>query len=68
MFEVLFNKKRYDSLPDDLKAIIRYAAQASSADMHWKAMDRYSSDYIELRDKMGVKFYITPERVRHAKA
>src|SRR5690606_17721169 len=32
-FEVTLNKTRYDSLPDHLKHILRYAAQASSADM-----------------------------------
>ena len=40
-FEVLFNKKKYDALPEDLKAVIRYAVQAASADMSWKAIDRY---------------------------
>ncbi len=43
----LFNKTKYDALPPDLKAIIDYAVQASSADMSWKAIDRYSQDYIE---------------------
>ena len=28
IFEILFNKKKYNSLPTELKAIIRYAAQA----------------------------------------
>lgn len=64
-FEVLFNKKKYDALPADLKAIIRFAAQASSADMSWKAVDRYSQDYIELQ-KAGVKFYITPKEILEA--
>jgi hypothetical protein len=32
------------------------------ADMSWKAIDRYSKDYIELQ-KMGVKFYATPQTV-----
>ena len=50
-FEILFNKKKYDALPDELKSIIRYAVQASSADMSWKASDRYSKDYAELQEK-----------------
>ncbi len=65
-FEVLFNKKRYDSLPEDLKSIIRYAAQASSADMSWKAVDRYSKDYEAMRSKQGVKFFKTPEDILQA--
>ncbi|HRE13207.1 MAG TPA: TRAP transporter substrate-binding protein [Usitatibacteraceae bacterium] len=61
-FEILFNKKKYDSLPPKLKAIIAHAVEASSADMSWKAIDRYSKDYGELQ-KMGVKFYATPNAV-----
>jgi TRAP-type mannitol/chloroaromatic compound transport system substrate-binding protein len=62
-FEVLFNKTKYDALPEDLRNIIGYAAQAASADMSWKAIDRYSKDYVELQEKQGVKFYKTPDAV-----
>ncbi len=62
-FEILFNKKKYDSLPADLKAIIDIAVEAASADMSWKAIDRYSKDYIELQNKDKVKFYKTPDSV-----
>jgi TRAP-type mannitol/chloroaromatic compound transport system substrate-binding protein len=62
-FEVLFNKAKYDALPDDLKSVLTYAAQAASADMSWKAIDRYSKDYLELQEKQGVKFYKTPDAV-----
>jgi TRAP-type mannitol/chloroaromatic compound transport system substrate-binding protein len=61
-FEILFNKKKYDSLPPKLKAIIQHSVEAASADMSWKAIDRYSKDYIELQ-KAGVKFYATPSTV-----
>jgi TRAP-type mannitol/chloroaromatic compound transport system substrate-binding protein len=62
-FEILFNKKKYDALSDDLKAIIKYAIQASSADMSWKAIDRYSKDYQDMSQNKGVKFYKTPDAV-----
>src|SRR5918996_4803885 len=62
-FEILFNKKKYDTLPQDLKRILYYAMEASSADMSWKAIDRYSKDYQELQSKDGVKFYKTPDSV-----
>ena len=48
-FEILFNKAKYDALPAELKAIIDYAVQAASADMSWKAIERNSQDYIELK-------------------
>lgn len=55
-FEVLFNKPKYDALPQELKSVIDYAVQAASADMSWKAEHRYSQDYIELRTKDKVNF------------
>jgi TRAP-type mannitol/chloroaromatic compound transport system substrate-binding protein len=61
-FEILFNKAKYDGLPAELKAVIDYAVQAASADMSWKAIDRNSKDYEELK-KVGVKFYKTPDAV-----
>jgi TRAP-type mannitol/chloroaromatic compound transport system substrate-binding protein len=64
-FEILFNKKRYDALPAELKAIIDYAVQAASADMSWKAIDRYSADYAEMQ-KGGVKFWKTPDSILKA--
>jgi TRAP-type mannitol/chloroaromatic compound transport system substrate-binding protein len=64
-FEILFNKTKYNALSPDLKAVIANAVQASSAEMSWKAIDRYSQDYIELQ-KGGVKFYKTPDSVLQA--
>jgi len=65
-FEILFNKKKYESLPAELKAIIKYAVESSSADMSWKAIDRYSTDYAEMQAKQNVKFYKTPDAVLKA--
>jgi len=65
-FEILFNKKRYDSLASDLKVILKTAAEAASADMSWKAIHRYSQDYIEMREKQGVRFYKTPDDILRA--
>ena len=65
-FEVLINRKKYEALADDLKTIVKYAAEAASADMSWKAIHRYSEDYAWLRDKQGVKFSRTPAEVLRA--
>ena len=64
-FEILFNKTKYNTLPTELKAIIDYSVQAASADMSWKAIDRNSKDYIELK-KSGIKFYKTPDAILKA--
>jgi len=62
-FEILFNKTRLAALPEDLRSILGYAVQAASADMSWKATDRYSTDYFEMQEKQGVKFYKTPDAI-----
>lgn len=65
-FEVTFNKTKYDALPAKLKAIIENAVEAASADMSWKAVDRYSKDYAGMQSQNGVKFYKTPDSVLQA--
>jgi TRAP-type mannitol/chloroaromatic compound transport system substrate-binding protein len=62
-FEILFNKSKFDGLPEKMRAIIAYAVDAASADMSWKAIDRYSKDYIEMQTKDKVRFYRTPDSV-----
>jgi len=61
--EITFNKTKYDSLPDKMKAIIANAVEAASQDMQWKAIDRYSQSYIDLQTIDKVKFYKTPDSV-----
>ncbi len=65
-FEILFNKAKYNALPQELKSIIDYGVQAASADMSWKAIDRNSKDYIELKTKDKVNFYKTPDSILRA--
>jgi TRAP-type mannitol/chloroaromatic compound transport system substrate-binding protein len=62
-FEISFNKTKFDALPTKMKAIIDNAVEAASSDLSWKAIDRYSKDYIELQTKDKVKFYKTPDTV-----
>ena len=65
-FEITFNKDKYNALPEKMRAIIANAVDAASADMSWKAIDRYSKDYIELQTKDNVKFYKTPDAILKA--
>ena len=62
-FEIMFNKAKYDALPEKMKAIIANAVEAASQDMSLKAIDRYSKDYVELQTKDNVKFYKTPDAI-----
>ena len=61
--EISFNKTKFDALPAKMRALIDYAVEAASAYMSWKAIDRYSTDYIEMQTKQGVKFYKTPDAI-----
>jgi TRAP-type mannitol/chloroaromatic compound transport system substrate-binding protein len=62
-FEIMFNKTKYDALPEKMRAILDNAAEAAGQDMAWKAIDRYSKDYEEMQSKDKVKFYKTPDSV-----
>jgi TRAP-type mannitol/chloroaromatic compound transport system substrate-binding protein len=62
-FEIMFNGPKYRALPAKLRAILDHAVEASSADMSWKAVDRYSKDYAEMQTQQGVKFFKTPDAV-----
>lgn len=64
-FEILFNKGKFDSLPEDAQAILKYAAEATSAAMSWKAQDRYEKDLQALRAS-GVNVVRTPDVVLQA--
>lgn len=64
--EFMLNKQKYDALPADLKAIIRYGTMAQSADFTWKFQDRNSKDLIEMQTRQGVKFTRTPKSVLEA--
>ena len=62
-FEIMFNKDKYNALPEKIRAVIANAVEAASQDMSWKAIDRYSKDYTEMQQKDGVKFYKTPDSI-----
>jgi TRAP-type mannitol/chloroaromatic compound transport system substrate-binding protein len=62
-FEIMFNKTKYDALPEKMRAIISYGVDAASQNLTWKAIDRYSKDYVELETKDKVKFYKTPDSI-----
>jgi TRAP-type mannitol/chloroaromatic compound transport system substrate-binding protein len=64
--ELLFNKRKYEALPKDLQAMIKYANMAQSADFTWKMMDRNSTDLEEMKSKQKVQVTRTPQAVLEA--
>jgi TRAP-type mannitol/chloroaromatic compound transport system substrate-binding protein len=65
-FEILFNKTKLATLPAEQRAIIDAAVSACSAEMSWKAIERNSKDYVELKTKDKVNFYKTPDSILQA--
>ncbi|CAM3702850.1 TRAP transporter substrate-binding protein [Polynucleobacter antarcticus] len=65
-FEIMFNGDVYRGLPPKLRAILDNCVEASSADMSWKAVDRYTKAYDEMQKNQGVKFYKTPDSILRA--
>jgi len=54
-FEIIFNKDKYNALPADLKAVLKYAAEAASTASTALAHENYSKDLQELIVKHKVQ-------------
>jgi TRAP-type mannitol/chloroaromatic compound transport system substrate-binding protein len=65
-FECTFNAKKYNALPDDLKAILKYASEAENSNFYWHNTKRYADDLNTLRDEQGVNVFRTPDNVMAA--
>ena len=62
-FEIIFNKRKWDSIPKDLQAILRYGVEAASSSNWWTAMDNYSRDLQVLINKHKVNVQRTPQSI-----
>jgi len=62
-FEIDWNRKKYESLPPELQAVLKYSAEAASTSNFATAMDNYSNDLIKLRDKDKVNIIRTPQSI-----
>ena len=65
-FEIMFNKNLFESLDEDLRAILEYAAEAASTANYGLAMDQYSADLQKLINEDGINVHRTPEAVMQA--
>nr|UOZ96207.1 Lactate-binding periplasmic protein [Cupriavidus sp.] len=62
-FEIIFNKDKYNALPADLKAILKYGAEAASLASTALAHDQYSKDLQELIVKHKVQVSRTSDDI-----
>ena len=62
-FEVSFNKKKFNTLPSELQAILKHASEAENSNFYWYSTQRYSDDLVTLQEKQGVNVYRTPDSV-----
>jgi len=63
MFEITFNKKKFNSLSKQHQAILKIAAEAANTDNYWYALKRYSDDLNKLMKESGVKPFTTPKDI-----
>jgi TRAP-type mannitol/chloroaromatic compound transport system substrate-binding protein len=50
-FEIVFNKRKFDALSAELKAILRHAVLSASSDQLWQAQARYAKDFEEIQKR-----------------
>jgi TRAP-type mannitol/chloroaromatic compound transport system substrate-binding protein len=62
-FEIIFNNGKYDNLPAEHQAILKYAAEAASSRNSWKGWDYYSADLQKLINEHGVQVFRTPDSI-----
>jgi TRAP-type mannitol/chloroaromatic compound transport system substrate-binding protein len=65
-FECTFNKKKYESLPAELQAILKYASEAENSNFYWNNTKRYADDLVKLTTLQGVEAHRTPDSVMSA--
>ena len=63
IFEILFNRTKFNALSDDLKAILEYAAEAASSSNTWTAQKNYSKDLQALIVKIRLEVSRTSREV-----
>ena len=62
-FEIIINKKKWNSMGKDLQAIWQYGVEAANSSNYWTAMDNYSRDLQDLINKHKVNVIRTPKSI-----
>ena len=65
-FEVTLNKQKYEALPSELQAILKYASEAENSNFYWNNTKRYADDLVTLTTEQGVEAHRTPDSVMAA--
>ncbi len=65
-FEIIFSKRKFESLPPEIQAILEHGAEAASTANYTYALDNYSKDLQALMKEDGVNVYRTPTSVMKA--
>lgn len=65
-FEFIFNKDKFESLDEDLQAILKYGVESVHLSNTALAMHQYSMDLAKLQSESGVNVVRTPEDVLKA--
>jgi TRAP-type mannitol/chloroaromatic compound transport system substrate-binding protein len=63
IIETLINRQKWEELPDDLKAIVKYGAMATAMQFQVKILDRNSQDLDTLVNRHGVTVVQSPPEI-----
>jgi TRAP-type mannitol/chloroaromatic compound transport system substrate-binding protein len=63
IMEILVNRQKWEELPEDLQAIVKYGAMATALQFIVKILDRNSQDLETLTTKHGVQVHESPPDV-----
>lgn len=65
MLVIDINKAKWDALPKDLQAIVKWSIISSAADGEWLMQNKNAEDFAALQKK-GIQFIAAPQSVRDA--
>jgi TRAP-type mannitol/chloroaromatic compound transport system substrate-binding protein len=60
IMETLVNRQKWEELPEDLQAIVKYGSMATTLQFQVQILDRNSQDLETLQNKYGVQVHETP--------
>jgi len=63
LFELEFNKTKFNNLEPHHQAILKYAAESANSNNYWKAIQRYSTDLVKLLNNHQVNVYKTSDEI-----
>ncbi len=66
VFELEFNRTKFNNLEPHHRAILKYATESVNSDNYWKAIQKYSTDLVKLMNDHQVNVHKTSDEILRA--